>query len=133
MSIPLFLLLEFINIIFAILIIQYLNPIFILLSNNIYYLINNIIEFALGCDFKKFLILESMQIIEFLAFCIYLELVELRFCGLNQNTRKSIALRAQTDGIEPEEDFLNISDIVNDEERSNIENGQDNIKLELTK
>ena len=131
LSMPLFLLLEFINLIFVILIIQYLNPIFVLFSDNVYYLINNIIEFALGSDFKKFLFLESMQIIEFLAFCIYLELVELRFCGLNQNTRKSIDLRAQTDSIESEEDFLNISDIVYDEERNNIENGKDNIKLEL--
>ena len=131
LSMPLFLLLEFISTIFIILIIQYLNPIYILLSNNIYYLIKNIISFITEYELKKFLILESIQLIEFLAFCIYLELVELRFCGLNQNTRKNIAIRAESDSIE--EDFLNISDIVNDEERSSIENGKDNIQFELAK
>ena len=34
-------------------------------------------------------------IFELLAFLIYLELIELRFCGLNKNIRKNIEKRAE--------------------------------------
>ena len=64
----------------------------------------------------------------FLGSLIYLEVIELRFCGLNKNTRKSIIERAKTEALEKnlndKED--SVSDLnENEEEDENI------LKVEL--
>ena len=65
-------------------------------------------------------------IFELLAFLIYLELIELRFCGLNKNIRKNIEKRAEID-IEISGDVNNDNSIntdlidESDEKEKNIE------------
>ena len=40
--------------------------------------------------------------ISIIGYIIYLEIIELKFCGLNKNTRKNIRKRAKSDGRERE-------------------------------
>jgi len=92
---------EFLNMTFAIFIYKYLNPGYLLFSDNIYFTFSGLINFFFikkkfdSLSIKKFIFSESSEIFELLAFLIYLELIELRFCGLNKNTRKNIEKRAE--------------------------------------
>ena len=96
-----FMIFEFLNMTFVIFIYKYLNPSYLLLSDNIYFTFNSLINFFFikkkfdSLSIKKFIISESSEIFELLAFLIYLELIELRFCGLNKNIRKNIEKRAE--------------------------------------
>ena len=133
--IPLFIIVDFIGGTFIVMIIQHLNPIYIIFSDNIFYLIYYIISFidnykSNSIYITRFLISESGEIFEFLAICIYLEIVELRFCGLNKNTRENIALRGEKDNYLGE-DFASISNITNNDEPNNVENSKDNFQFEL--
>jgi len=92
---------EFLNMTFVIFIYKYLNPSYLLLSDNIYFTFFSLINFFFikkkfdSLSIKKFIISESSEIFELLAFLIYLELIELRFCGLNKDIRKNIEKRAE--------------------------------------
>ena len=119
---------------FTIFIYKYLNPCYHLFSNNIYYLIyylfNFIYELINVSDYIFLSIIhEISELFEFIAFCIYLEIIELRFCGLNKNTRKNIILRAEFDS----EGEINIDESLN--EGHNItdidEEDTDNNELQL--
>ena len=100
---PSYIISEFMILTSFIFIIKYLNPIYALLSDNIYFIIYNIVFFIKKKNYYnkqkaiKFLFSEISEILEFLGFIIYLEIIELRFCGLNKNTRKNIALRGDYD------------------------------------
>ena len=58
-------------------------------------------------------------IIDFIGYIIYLEIIELKFCGLNQNLRKNIEKRASNDRITTEQD-----DDENDNNDSDDENAE---------
>ena len=70
-----------------------------------------------------FIISEIPELFEFIAFCIYLEIIELRFCGLNKNIRKNIILRGENDS-------LNIDNIYEDDNNSDEEEEKNN-EIEL--
>ena len=92
--VPIYLIIEFIYIALDISIIKYLNPIYSLLTENIYFLIFIIYDFINKSESQlRFFISLSSEIFEIIGFCIYLEIIELRFCGLNENTRINIYLR----------------------------------------
>ena len=65
--------------------------------------------------------------VSILGYCIYLEIIELKFCGLNDNIRKNIKLRAELDG-NTRENISNASDSTysstgeDSEESGNIKN-----------
>ena len=91
----------FINFTCEIFIIKYLNPNYILMSDNIYFEILKIVEF-IGEEkkklvFNKFIILQISELLDFIGCSIYLEIIELRFCGLNENIKRSISDRAIKD------------------------------------
>ena len=123
---------EFLNMTFAIFIYKYLNPGYLLFSDNIYFTFSGLINFFFikkkfdSLSIKKFIFSESSEIFELLAFLIYLELIELRFCGLNKNIRKNIEKRAEieieiSEGIN-NDNSLN-SDFIDeaDEKENNME------------
>ena len=116
----LFIIDEFLYVIMYVFIIKYLNPTYLMLNDNIYFVINNIINYIDYYNSKqkhytiKFLFNEFSELLVFLAFCIYLEVVELRFCGLNKNIRKNITSRGDNDSL-----FINESLINNNEEERN--------------
>ena len=65
--------------------------------------------------------------VSILGYCIYLEIIELKFCGLNDNIRKNIKHRAELDG-NTRENISNASDSTysstgeDSEESGNIKN-----------
>ena len=81
-------------------------------------------------DIKKFLLDESGDIGSIIGFLIYLEIIELNFCGLNFNLKKNIIKRSESDYIEslpstiiPLEDAF---DDDSDDEENRCEKSNDN-------
>ena len=94
-------------------IIKYLNPNYLLMSDNVYFEILKIVNYAEEINKKlllpKFIILQISELLEFIGCAIYLEIIELKFCGLNKNIKRNIMERAKTDILyslmeSPEED-----------------------------
>ena len=81
--------------IFEILTIYYLNPFFILLSNTLYYAISEFIYFMLNISYDGLIILhfiltELAEIWTSLGLMVYIEIIELNFCGLSDKLKKYI-------------------------------------------
>ena len=104
---------KFFSLYYEILIIQYLTPVHTIFYSSLYYSIIKIISifynkiitnhFFNGMQkndekrFYIFLLELSGNIIAIFGFLIYLEIIELRFCKLNYNLRKSIVKRSIDD------------------------------------
>ena len=120
---------NFFYISFYIYVIRVLNPVYVIFSHSIYYIllyiiliINNLIlsnKLFIG---EKNEINQLKFIIDFLSnffaifgFLIYLEIIELNFCGLNDNLSKNISKRALDDLDENKDDESNSSNILEEE------------------
>ena len=131
--IPLFLLLNLISFYFNLLIIERLDPFYLIPIETCYYTIYQLIDFFVTfyktnkMSNIRCLIEISSDLICIFCCSIYLEIIELHFCDLDQNIRKNIILR----GLE--EDKLNelqIRESINKEDENlniNDENNLDNI------
>ena len=78
-----------------ILTIYYLNPFFVLMTNNLYYILTELNSFLLNLPndelkIAHFLIAEFSEIFAFLGYIVYLEIIELNFCGLNDKTMSNL-------------------------------------------
>ena len=109
---PAYLFIEFISFTFSILIIKNLNPIFLLLTDNTYNLIYDLVDYFNNHEktnyfLTKFIVSEINQIFQIFGFLIYLEIIELRFYGLNENIRKNIIKRGEYDFENEGTDDLN--------------------------
>ena len=92
------------------------------MTNNVYYIINELISYLInfsndGLIIAHFLLAEFCEFFAFLGYMIYLEIIELNFCGLNENLKKAI--------IEKGEDEFKLMTFVN-----NSENYRDDITEE---
>jgi len=106
------------------LIIYYLNPIYMLVRDNIYNFCLRIIFVLLRANSDiadyitpRFFILESAEIFAILGYCVYLQLFELKFCSLNQNLDKNIIDRGQKESV------LIPLDIIQETESESEKNG----------
>ena len=68
--------------------IYYLNPFYVLMTNNLYYEITELINFLpnvsnAGLKIAHFVVTEFSEIFASLGYMVYLEILELNFCGLN--------------------------------------------------
>ena len=95
---------NFLEILVQLLIIYYLNPIYLLVRDNIYRFITRIIFESIGAKKNaslyftpKFFILELAEILALLGECVYLQLIELKFCNLDVNLNKNIIDRSKED------------------------------------
>jgi len=79
------------------------------MSDNVYYEILKIKLLIENKDNPKLwnnlIILKLVEFFKFIGLLIYLEIIELRFCGLNKNTKKNILKRSLKDKIESSCDF----------------------------
>ena len=75
-----------------ILIIYYFNPNYILIS----FQISKIVQVLIDEEKEKYYCI-FFFVLQFLALMIYLEIIELNFCGLNDNTKSKIEYRGQQD------------------------------------
>ena len=132
----------FFNLVCELLIIKYLSQNHILMSDNIYYEILKLISYFFDNNEKErelkkesFIILQVVEIIKFIGCLIYLEIIELRFCGLNKNLKKAIMLRSRTesciksrgDTVYSIQQQLNL-DEDNNSDRDSINNNEIEIK-----
>ena len=117
---------SFLSLMCELFVIKYLNPNFLLMSDNIRYIVQNIMDFYKEENHQqlllKFLIIIFSDIFEFLGCLIYVELIELRFCGLNLNLKRKIMERSETEGKTEElfEIQNNDNDIDNDNDNQHV-------------
>ena len=97
---------NFLKILFELLIIFYLNPIYILIRDNIYNLVLRIMVVLIRANSDislymtpRFFILELAEILALLGECIYLQLIELKFCNFDANLNKNIINRSKKESI----------------------------------
>ena len=96
--------LSFLEILCELSIIYYLNPIYILIREHIYYFCLRITFVSLNdntADYitPRFFILESADILALIGYCIYLQLIELKFCKLDKDLDKNIIQRGELESI----------------------------------
>ena len=84
--------------------IKYLDPNVILINKNVAFFIEGIINYFFIIKFDKnyliptkFLLLEIKHLISLISNIVYLEILELKFCNLDYDIRKSIAIRGEID------------------------------------
>ena len=95
---PIFLIINFFELVCEFLVIIRLNPIFVLIQNNFNYAINNVLflifnnnqNFEEYLTLTQFYISESAEIIAIICYMIYLQIIELRFCGLDMYLNKNL-------------------------------------------
>ena len=96
---PIFIFSKYLQMYLEILIIYYLNPIYVLAANDFTYGISKLIKF-ISDDFEhyeNFLFAELTEISALLGNIVFLEIVELNFCGLSDNIRRNIKSKGELD------------------------------------
>ena len=110
---PLYFIINFLEMTFEILIIMHLNPIYLLIRDNLFYFFIKIIfilffvntNFEYYITLKQFLILEICEAFALFGYSIYLEIIELRFFELENDLKKNIIKRADRESqADPFED-----------------------------
>ena len=93
--IPLFSFSSFIHFTFELLIIFHLDPNYILISDCIYYAIVKLLKYCFenSKNINNFYINILSEILSIIGYFIYLEIIELRFCGLNKDIKINIIER----------------------------------------
>ena len=91
---------NFMEFTFEMLTIYYLNPFYILMTNTLYYGISELIFYMLnlsgdGLVITHFLLTELTEIVICLGLMVYLEIIELNFCGLDKNLRSTIIKKGE--------------------------------------
>ena len=122
----LYLFISFMEFYYEILIIYYLNPIYFLISDSLYYGSLSIFECIKN---KSFILKDKLSILAdifaFIGYSIYVEAIILNFCGMNKNTKINITKRGILE-------IKNIEQICEDEEEEDEEdNDNDNDKKQI--
>ena len=119
---PLFIFIDFLEITFRIFTIYYLNPIYVLLKDNIYFSITKLITFLFNISNDRlkiahFLIAFLAEFLSALGYLVYLEIIELNFCGLNKYIKRRLMQKG-----EREFNKLNVSNIIDKDSINSDEN-----------
>ena len=134
--IPIFSFLSYLKFLLKILIIYYLNPFYTLVGENVYYILNIIIKLIsinLSYDTDetiKVILSYFIEVLSGIFYLIYLEVIELRFCGFDKNLKRRIQERGQKeilDKVFGEIDEGEESDFNSNENRDSL------MKLEMSK
>ena len=124
---PCYIIICFLEFTFEIMIINYLNPIFVLIKDNLYYFIVRIFNFALlhPITLAQFIILELAEALAILAYSVFLEVIEFRFLGLDKDIKRNISERGSRETISIEE----TKDLDESFEDENPNNNNENLEL----
>ena len=121
--IHLYIIINFLEFTCETLIIYYFNPNFILVRDNLYYgtirlifVLANKENFQSSISLTQFIILELSELLSIFAYGIYLEIIEIRFCGFDLNLKRNISERADT------ESSLRLMDTINEVEVNKLYN-----------
>ena len=128
---PTYLILCFLEFTCEMMIINYLNPIYILIKDNLYYLIVRIINYILRhpITLAQLIILEMAEALAILGYCVFLELIELRFCLLDENLKRNISDRGKRETIYINNSIEEIRDDESFQEEESNKDDDDNIEL----
>ena len=116
--------LSFITKLYSIIIIQKLNPEYYIASNSIHFFFTGLIDFFIylfstNGEFKFYKFYETFaEFFKLLGYIVYLEFIELNFCGLNKNLKRNIRIRSLS---EIQTEFL-IENEAEDSRSSDISN-----------
>ena len=93
---PLYSFTSFMELTCEMLTIYYLNPFYVLMTNNLYYEITELINFLpnvsnAGLKIAHFVVTEFSEIFASLGYMVYLEILELNFCELNDKLKFKLA------------------------------------------
>lgn len=123
---------------FEILLIYYFNPIYILVGDSLYYGFLKLVSFLFSVlslsslNYKTLIINTVADILAFFNYMIYLEVIQLKFCRLNENTRITIIERgildSKTSDLENSQDEDSSGDYSYEEEDSK---GSVDVKMHL--
>ena len=123
---PLYLIVSFLEFTCEIFTIYYLNPTYLLIRDNLYYGTSRIIlilyklyengSYYEHITLLQFILLESAEIFSLIGYAIYLEIIELRFYGFDENLKRNIISRGDMDIINTLTDITIDSDDEDEEE-----------------
>jgi hypothetical protein len=101
---PLYLIFSFLEFVCQIFSIYYLNPNYILIKDPMYFgtlrlvfLFYNINDLSPYMYLSQFFLLELAEIFGLLGYLVYLEILELKFCGLDSNLKRRILYRTDNE------------------------------------
>ena len=122
---PLYLIISFLEFTCEIFTIYYLNPTYLLIRDNLYYGTSKIILILYKFDnysehitLLQFILLESAEIFSLIGYSVYLEIIELRFYGFDENLKRNIISRGEMDIINTLTDIGIDSDDEDEEEEN---------------
>ena len=129
---PIFIFTKFMEMYFEVLTIYYLNPIYTLAINNLTYGTSKLISFISDDfnGFSNFIFNELCEIFALFGYTIYLEILELNFCGLNNNIKKNIMLKGEDEFSRIQTNSTEVLN-VEDEEENNDNNNENNLFIEM--
>ena len=76
-----------------------LNPNYVLIADNVYFIVTMIIGIINKLSEKGTILILIGDIISLIAYCFYLEFIELKCCNMNYNTRISINERSKIESL----------------------------------
>ena len=118
---PIYLLFSYLEFSCEIFTINYLSPNFLLIRDNLYYGLSRIvliINNSRNITILQFVLLELAEIIAILGYLVYLEIIELKFFGLDENLKKNLILKAEAESSKVLMDDME-DDNSDDEDKSN--------------
>lgn len=111
---------------YEILLIYYLNPIYILVSDCIYYgtIALSLFIYNLTCGQTGNSYFDVISdVLAFLGYLIYLEIIEIKFLNLNKNIRREISIRGEMDIFLKDTE---LAEIIKDDDDEDDDNEEDN-------
>ena len=131
---PLYSLACYLKYYFQTMIVYHLNPNYVLISDNVYFSVKTIIALMNDKAGKGSILMLIGDIISLIAYCFYLEIIILKCCNMNFNTRISINERSMSEILdiglyedeENEEDDIKFEDNNKEKEMVEIKKEEEN-------
>jgi hypothetical protein len=119
---PLYLFFYFLEFACQILIILYLNPNYILIGDCLYYGTTKLIGYTIRGEYtkEKFCVEYIAEMLALMGYTVYLEIVELKFCGLDEDLKKNIIKRSIRETLMKDID-MNLLDNLSDDEDDDVD------------
>ena len=125
--IPIYLISNYFSVYFDLLIINYLDPFYLIPIDTCYYIIYETIDFFITLSITnlysniRFCLGISSDLISVICCCVYLEIFELHFYKLDENIKRNIILRGEFDRMTTELEKKLDDDEENENDNDNIE------------
>lgn len=124
--VPLFLVFSYFEFYFEIKTINVLSPSYILIRDNLYYGLSRIVSFCINSNrnIVQFILLEFAEIAAILGYSVYLEIIELRFCGLDRKLKRKLT---ETANLESQVYMINVEEKEDSDDEEDYEDNNGNI------